>query len=240
LGTERNVGRKAKADIFYEYSIVKTFEVKPDIVLIKEDTGTLAISGIRPSIMYDTRDNAFDPKKGVFAGMTVKFASKAFLSETDFIKLILQGSVYQKLTGRLTAAVSVKGGAAEGLGDTDDLPLVERFFLGGRSTVRGYEQDTLGPKGSQGTPTGGNAFFLGNLELRAYVGRGWGLVGFLDAGNVWRKWADSDLGDLKYTAGLGLRYNTPVGPLRLDYGRKLERKPGESKGELHFSIGHAF
>jgi outer membrane protein insertion porin family len=65
-------------------------------------------------------------------------------------------------------------------------------------------------------------------------------VPFLDGGNVWLRNRDVDLSEMKFSAGLGLRYNTPVGPLRLDYGFKLDREPGESKGEFHFSIGHAF
>jgi outer membrane protein insertion porin family len=69
---------------------------------------------------------------------------------------------------------------------------------------------------------------------------GWRLVVFLDAGNVYPKISDIDPTDLRYAAGLGLRYSTPVGPVRVDYGHKLDKKPGESSGEIHFSIGHAF
>ncbi|MCG2710577.1 MAG: outer membrane protein assembly factor, partial [Thermodesulfovibrionales bacterium] len=105
---------------------------------------------------------------------------------------------------------------------------------------RGYEQDTLGPKGVNGSPTGGNAFVLTNLELRTDVAKGFGLVTFLDGGNVWKKTGDIKLSEMKYTAGAGIRYNTPVGPLRIDYGHKLDREKGESRGEVHFSIGHAF
>ena len=83
-------------------------------------------------------------------------------------------------------------------------------------------------------------FILTNLELRTDVAKGFGLVTFLDGGNVWKKNSDVKLSDMKYTAGAGIRYNTPVGPLRIDYGHKLDREKNESKGEVHFSIGHAF
>lgn len=241
IGTERKIGRRAKADIFYEFSIVKTFDVLPDIILTKEDTGTLAISSIRPGVVYDTRDNAFDPKRGVFAGMSLKVASsEALFSETDFVKLIVHTSTYKRLTKWFVVAVSLKGGTAKGFHRTKELPLIERFFLGGRNTVRGYNQDGLGPKSATGTPQGGSAFTLGNLELRAYAGKNWSFVGFLDGGNVWPSPEDVQLDELKYTTGIGLRYITPVGPLRLDYGYKLDREPGESKYEIHFSIGHTF
>lgn len=240
VGTERKVGRHAKADVYYEFSLVETFDVRPDVVLSREDTGTLAISGIKPGIVFDTRDNAFDPKGGVFAGVSVKTATNTLFSDTDFVKAIVQGSAYRKLARWLVAAVSLKVGAADGFRETDELPIIERFFLGGRNTVRGYSQDMLGPIGSGGNPTGGNAFMLANLELRTYIGPSWSIVAFSDGGNVWPSYGDIAPDDLKYTAGLGIRYNTPVGPIRLDYGRKLEPEAGESKYEIHFSIGHAF
>jgi len=240
VGTEKKLTEPLKAELFYEYSLVKTFDVKPDVILTKEDTGTLAISSLRPGLIYDTRDNAFDPRRGFFGGLSTKIASRVLLSETDFIKAILHGSAFHSLSKRAVVAVSLKGGVSRGFRNTEELPLVERFFLGGRSTVRGYEQDTLGPKGSGGTPTGGNAFVLANLELRTYITKNWGVVYFLDGGNVWVKVKDVDITELKYSAGIGIRYNTPVGPLRLDWGYKLDREKGESASEVHFSIGHAF
>ena len=119
------------------------------------------------------------------------------------------------------------------------LPLTERFFLGGRSTVRGYAQDTVGPLGSNSNPTGGNAFIQTNLELRTSVWKGLGVVTFLDSGNVWQKIGDIDW-SLKHTVGAGLRYDTPVGPFRLDYGYKLKKVTGLNRSEIFFSIGQAF
>ncbi|MBI5641827.1 MAG: outer membrane protein assembly factor BamA [Nitrospirae bacterium] len=239
-GVEKRLSGTMKADLYYEFSLVRTSDVQPDVVLTKEDTGTLAISSIKPSLIYDTRDNPFDPQKGILAGATMKLASFVLFSETNFAKIELFGSSYHKLGRRVTLAVSLRGGVAYHFGQTSELPLVERFFLGGRSTVRGYEQDTLGPTGSDGNPTGGNAFLMGNIELRTFLGRGIGLVPFIDMGNVWRTVGGMNPGDLKYTAGMGLRYSTPVGPLRVDYGFKLNREPRESRGEIHFSVGHAF
>ncbi|OGW53374.1 MAG: outer membrane protein assembly factor BamA [Nitrospirae bacterium RBG_13_43_8] len=239
-GIEKQLSTALKADLYYEFSLVDTFNVQPDVILTKEDTGTLAISALKPGIVFDTRDNPFDPKKGVLAGISLKAASPLLLSETDFLKLLFQGSAYQQLDKRFVIALSLRGGLAWGYHGTEQLPIVERFFLGGRTTVRGYEQDTLGPKGPDGNPTGGNAFLCGNVELRSYLGRGIGIVTFLDGGNVWQKVGEIELGSIKYSTGLGLRYNTPVGPLRVDYGYKLQREEGESAGVLHFAIGHAF
>ncbi len=240
---EKEFSVHLKGSLSYEYSIVKTTDIEPGIVLTKEDTGTLAISSISPSLFYDTRDNPFDPQSGSLKGIILKVASKALLSESEFIKATLQSSWYFKLRKGLIFAFALKGGIAHGFGDTGELPIIERFFLGGRNTVRGYDHDELGPKSfedsSEGTTTGGNVFVLSNAELRISLGKGFGLVAFVDAGNVWQEINDFEA-KLRYTTGPGLRYNTPVGPFRVDYGYKLNREEGESAGEIHFSFGHAF
>ena len=238
-GFEKKLSDTVKGELYYEFSFVNTFDVQRDVILTKEDTGTLAISAVRAGMIYDTRDSPFDPRRGILAGISIKAATKLLFSETDFVKASFNVNHYRALSERFVLAGSLRGGAARGFGATDELPLVERFFLGGRSTVRGYNQDMLGPKGADGNPTGGNAFLLVNLELRTSLGKGLGIVTFLDGGNVWLKTGDMNL-SLKYTAGAGLRYSTPVGPLRVDYGYKFKREAGESRGEIHFSIGQAF
>jgi outer membrane protein insertion porin family len=239
-GVEKQLTETLKSELYYEYSIVRTTDVQPDVILSREDEGTLAISSLRPSLVYDTRDNPFEPTRGIVAGLSLKMASYLLFSETDFLKMTLYGSTFHRLHKRIVLALSARGGIAYGFNDTDELPLVERFFLGGRFSVRGYEQDTLGPKGADDNPTGGNAFAMGSVELRTNIGWGVSIVPFLDFGNVWVTVDDFNPSDIKYTAGLGLRYSTPVGPLRVDYGFKLNKEKDESSGELHFSIGHAF
>lgn len=240
VGVEKKISERVRAELYYDFSVVNTTDVNPDVVLSREDVGTLIISGLRPGLIYDSRDNPFEPRKGVLAGLSFKVASSVLFSETDFLKLTLYGNKYRGLGKRFVLALSAKGGAAMGFGATRELPIVERFFLGGRTTVRGYEQDTLGPKGADGTPTGGNAFLMGSAELRTDVGKGFGIVTFVDAGSVWRKIEEFDISDVRYTTGIGIRYTTPVGPFRIDYGYKLNREPGERRGEIHFSLGHAF
>jgi outer membrane protein insertion porin family len=240
IGVEEKISERVRFDLLYEFSYTETTDVDPGIILSKEDTGTLAISSITPSLSFDTRDNPFDPKRGVYAGVSLKTATALLASETDFFKLVGFGSIFKDLSRRVVVAVSVRSGLAQGIRDTTDLPLIERFFLGGRSTVRGFSQDSLGPKDPQGTPIGGNVFFLGNLELRLGITKNWRIVPFFDTGAVWIDDGDVDFTDLRYTAGLGLQFNTPVGPVRFDYGHKLDRRADESKGEFHFSIGYAF
>lgn len=240
VGIEKPYPSGVKGELYYEYTFWDTSDVQPDMILTSRDEGRLAVGGLRPGITYDTRDNPFDPRKGILAGLTMKVASSALLSETNFVKAVFNGSLYQELSRPFVLALAFRFGVAQAWGSsTTILPLVERFFLGGRSTVRGYAEDTVGPLGSNFDPTGGNAFIETNLELRTSLGKGIGLVTFLDSGNVWQKASEIDW-SLKHTVGAGVRYDTPVGPLRLDYGYKLKSVPGLSRSEIFFSIGQAF
>jgi outer membrane protein insertion porin family/translocation and assembly module TamA len=132
-----------------------------------------------------------------------------------------------------------------------DLPASQRFFAGGGTTVRGFQIDRLGvPEilNPNGLSNGGNAVVVLNAELRAVVlkliGRDLGVVGFTDAGNVFARAGDLDVGRLRATAGLGLRFDSPIGPLRFDVGLKFRRMDvggrRERGWEYHLSIGEAF
>lgn len=239
LSLSREISSHLKGELTYSFSLVDTFDVSRGVVLSKEDRGTLAISAIKPALLYDTRDNLFEPHKGILVGVSLKVASTYLLGETDFVKLTAQGSFFKELWKGTVLAVQVRGGVGQGFSGIKDLPLVERFFLGGRNSVRGFPQDELGPKTEDGDPKGGNAFLMGSIELRMPIWKSLGAVVFIDAGNVWRRIKGMNF-QLRETAGVGIRYNTPVGPIRIDYGYKLDRERKESAGELHFSIGHAF
>jgi outer membrane translocation and assembly module TamA len=132
-----------------------------------------------------------------------------------------------------------------------DLPASQRFFGGGGTSVRGFQIDRLGvPEilNPNGLSNGGNAVMVVNGEVRSVVlrlfGRDLGAVGFVDAGNVFAKAGDLDLARLRTTVGFGIRYDSPIGPLRLDFGFKTERLVvgglRERGWEYHFSIGEAF
>lgn len=239
VGFEKKFFDYFKGELLYEVTYSKLWDVKPEVIISDKDIGEIFISGIKASIIYDTRDYVFDPTKGWLAGVTSKLSNEFLGSEINFLKTSFYINKYTELTKGIVLATSFRGGWAWLYGNTKELPISERYFLGGRDSVRGYAQNTLGPKRNN-EPTGGNAFLMGNFEFRTSLGKNFYLINFLDFGNLWNRVDDVDITKLKYTAGIGLRYKTPVGPLRIDYGHKLNRDKGESKGEIHFSIGHAF
>lgn len=239
VGFEKKLFENFKFELLYEGTYTKTSDVLPEVIISDQDVGKLFISGFKGSVIYDTRDNPFDPKKGWLAGISSKISADTIGSEINFNKTSFYINKYTEIFDDLVLATSLRGGWIWLYGDTKDMPISERFFLGGRDTVRGYAQNTLGPKNNN-QPTGGNAFLMGNIEIRSSLGKNFLLVNFLDFGNVWKRGRDLNITDLKYTIGLGLRYKTPIGPIRIDYGYKLNRERNESHGEIHFSIGHAF
>jgi outer membrane protein insertion porin family len=189
--------------------------------------------------------------------MAFETAALALGSQEQFWKATAGTSRFIPLSKPVVLALGTRAGVASRFGETKEaliqdapagtdvripllLPPNERFYVGGRSTIRGYEEDTVGPKLDDGTPTGGNVFLLLNAELRVTVVGSLGTVVFWDGGNTWLDQDSIRWTDIKTTVGLGLRLNTPVGPLRLDYGHKLNWNPGEAHGTFHFTLGHAF
>jgi len=233
-----------KTSLTYQYEIVTNYNVQQAAELTPEDSGHVLISSLIPAVVWDLRDNPFNPTRGSVHGANLKEAMDLLGSKAAFSKVTVQTSWFFPVAERTILALSARAGMAWPRKDTAEVPINERFYLGGGNTVRGYSQDSIGPPSdvpatSSKVPTGGDGMVQLNAEMRLNTAESGGLVFFTDAGNVWVQQA-IHLNDLRASYGMGIRYNTPVGPLRVDYGQKIHRRAGESPGELHFSIGHAF
>ncbi|MEK7386623.1 MAG: BamA/TamA family outer membrane protein, partial [candidate division NC10 bacterium] len=120
------------------------------------------------------------------------------------------------------------------------LPIFERFYLGGPNSIRGFKFRQVSPRDESGLRIGGSSEVLGNAEYIIPLPFGIRLAGFFDIGNVYGFGTDFDLTDLKKAAGGGVRWQSPFGPIRVDYGFNLDRKAGENPGAFHFSVGTPF
>jgi outer membrane protein assembly complex protein YaeT len=214
------------------------------------------LSTVMGSIARDTRNDLIDPARGALVGVDTTLALRWLGSEVGFIKTSLYGFVFRRLPGpapwavALGARLGLANGFARVVDDIviEDLPASERFFAGGDSTVRGFVLDRLGMPDTvndQGFPAGGNGLAVVNIELRSPYWKGLGGVGFLDAGNVFRLASDIRLTDFRPAAGAGLRYRSPLGPLRFDVGFNLDPQvlpTGvlERGTVFHLSLGQAF
>ncbi len=203
------------------------------------------------SLIRDSRDNVLDATKGTFTSHSVEYAPGALGGDVKFFRYYAQGFKYFGLTkpvqmpfegevrrSRFVFATGARFGAANTIADTIILP-VDRFFGGGGTTVRGYKQNTLGPTVA-GEPVGGLATMVFNNELRFPLFKFFDGAAFFDAGNVWERPSNISFTDLRMGTGFGVRIRNPFIIVRLDYGFKVGRRPGESAGAFFFSIGQAF
>lgn len=236
----RKLLERSSLSLQYELSRDEVFDVAPGAVLSPEDQGGANIAAVRGLVVLDFRDDPFNPKKGTLLSGSAELATLPLGSEVDYYKLSGQTSFYFSVFRRGTIVASGRAGMARAFGRTSEVPIQKRFFLGGRTTVRGFKEDALGARGVDGTPTGGDMMANLNAELRVPIRYGFIGAIFADAGSVWFYRDPVNGFDLRETAGLGLRYLTPVGPVGLDYAWKIDRREGESAAEWHFTIGAVF
>jgi outer membrane protein assembly complex protein YaeT len=209
--------------------------------------------GTRSAIIVDggrnTTNNLLDAKQGYVASVHLEQAGRWLAGSYDYYEATSELRLYRSLGNRLVAAGQVRLGSIDALGDPENkVPFFKRYFLGGATNLRGWGRFEVAPLSGRGLPIGGHSFLNFSTELRANVWRSLGAVIFLDGGNVWSNRWDFNLNDMRYDIGPGLRYQTPIGPIRADIGFQLNPIPGllvNGKDEprhfrFHFSIGQAF
>jgi outer membrane protein insertion porin family len=187
----------------------------------------------------DTRNSLWNARNGLFFSHSFMYAGKWLGSELNFYRYMGQVNYYRPVTGNLISASSLQMGLGKSLGHR--LIPGERFFAGGANSLRGYKYRSVGGFDSvTGEPLGGEAMMLLRQELRLDLGDWPGPVVFLDLGNIYSRASDFAPFKLRTAAGFGLRYTAAGLLLRLDWGFKLDRKPGESPSHIYFSIGQSF
>jgi outer membrane protein assembly complex protein YaeT len=234
----------------YTYERAHTFDRNPDPDFPFDIT--VPIARLTGTLTREKRDDLLDATRGSFLSQSIEFAPGQLASQVRFVRYFGQYFKYFPLNepspvpfsgglqrSRLVYATGIRVGLAKGLSGQEVIRS-ERFFAGGGTTLRGFKQDTVGPVDPLGNPAGGNAVVILNNEIRFPMFSIFDGVGFLDLGNVYPKVTDFNPWNIRKSAGFGLRLRTPFLLLRLDYGVKLDRKPGESFGDLFFSIGQAF
>ena len=235
LSLGRALGEFTRLSAAYRYEVLDISDLGPnpsDFLL--EAQGESTTSSVTPSIVRDSRDNVFNPSEGSLNSLEVQLAGLG--GDNRYHRTIGSSTWYFALPGEMTGFVRGRFGFGDGYGG-EGLPPSERFFLGGVTTIRGFEFRDIGPKDEDGNPEGGTSFAQFNLEIGRSLGSVLRVVAFVDAGNVYGSDNDFDIGSLRRSAGLGIRIVTPIGPIRLDYGFKLDKKAGESAGRLGFLLG---
>jgi outer membrane protein insertion porin family len=227
-----------KGDLSYNFEKATITNISEDAsIIVKEQEGTNTTSSITPALVRDVRDNYLDPSRGsrnsiylTYAGIGGK--NKFVKGEVDSAWYFPLGKTTFMLRGRLGYATGIFG---------EELPLYERFYVGGIYTIRGLGWGEAGPRDSvTGEPIGGTTELLFNTEYIFPIISELRLKGvvFFDAGNSYENL--EDFGKLRYTAGAGVRWISPMGPIRIEWGYNLDPKPDEKSSRIEFTFGTFF
>ncbi|MGC9110418.1 MAG: BamA/OMP85 family outer membrane protein [candidate division WOR-3 bacterium] len=202
------------------------------------DTGQGITNSLALNLILDTRDDFLEPHAGVYIQPVIEVAGGLFRGDNDFYRLRADCRFYQALGGFVIAA-RIAGGRVIPYGRSSGVPYYEEFSLGGSNNLRGYPERALGPDTAAGGRYG-PVVINGNLELRSPYSFKWvGFAGFVDFGQVAGQ-RDIRLRGLEAGAGAGLRFRTPIGPVRLDWGKRLTSPPVGDRGRFYLGILHAF
>ncbi len=205
------------------------------------DEGNINSANVHFGLSGDRRDNPLVPRKGYNWATQVEVASPIFGGEATYQRYELSGSYHTRWGEGRWVHVGVSQGYITTFGsDGAMLPVNKRFLPGGDNSIRGYQRGEAAPRDENGLFIGAKAFVLLNLELERALAPSWSLVAFSDTLIASDKLRDSIFEEPLYTVGLGVRYQTLIGPVRLEYGHNLKRRRGDPSGTLHLSVGYPF
>ena len=211
---------------------------------LSREVGSNVISSLTLDATYDTRDNIYVPTRGIVANGSIEDAGGIFFGDKNFVKGTGTIAYYHSFFEKIVLELKARGGMASSYGNSDEVPIYERFFAGGANTIRGYKERSVGPRdpGSD-QPIGGDSIAIANAEVTfpVYEKIVKGAV-FLDIGNVWERSSDFLVGGgYKYGTGLGVRIKTPIGPVKLDYGFPMVANGDDGReGQFYFSMSRGF
>ncbi|HSL20787.1 MAG TPA: BamA/TamA family outer membrane protein [Vicinamibacterales bacterium] len=212
-------------------------------------TGRGSLSAIAIDYSRNTTGNLLDARRGYVASAHFEEAGRWLPGDFNYREVALEGRHYWTLFDRLVWANRARIGSITAAGDAGSMvPFFKRYFLGGSSSLRGWGRFQVSPLSGSGLPIGGHSMLEASSEFRIPVWGNLSLVLFGDAGNVWSDRWRLNLGDLRFDVGPGLRYNTPIGPVRFDFGYQINPiegllvrgEPEPRRFRMHFSIGQAF
>lgn len=244
LSLEQRWRRRRGWEVTYGYRIETshTYDPSPSPLDFFPLDERATVGQVTAAALIDRRDNPLNATRGTFSSVSLEQAARGLGSDARYGKVFVQQSVFRSW-GRVVLAARVLGGTGFG---PDDLLPVDRFFAGGATTVRGYAENGLGPSGFDGSPSGGRSMLVMNQEARISLGRWVNALAFVDAGNAFDR-ARFSMRDLGVGYGFGLRLNSPIGLLRLDFGipattpANSRRRANElGSGRYYLGFGHIF
>lgn len=232
---ERALTEQTKATAGLSYQLSEITDANTN------DTETFALASVPLGLSHDARDSLLDPTKGWLASVGVEPFVDTLEMQTGFVKASVRGSVYHTVDVRYQPTLALRGatGSISGV-PTTGVPADQRFYVGGAGSVRGYPYQSLGPLDGD-DPLGGRSFVELSAETRLKFNEDWGGVVFMDGGNAFDEAYPSFNEDIRWAAGVGMRYYTSFAPIRVDIGVPLDKRDGvDDNFQFYISIGQAF
>ncbi len=221
----------------YGLDLIATSEDDYDFLLASRDRSVYYIAGLTGQVGMDRTDSLLDPTKGFRATALIQPEGSLSGRFSPYARVRFDLSGYYPVTDSIVLAGRVRAGSILGA-SRERLAPSRRFYAGGGGSVRGFGYQQLGPKDPNNDPIGGRSVSEAAIEARYRFGN-YGIVGFVDAGQVYRG-STPDFSNMRYGVGIGGRFYTNFGPMRLDIATPIDRQPGESRVSVYVSIGQAF
>lgn len=221
------------------YQLTKTYGVEgraADPASLRDSV----LSEVSLSGSYDRRDSFADPTRGFFTLVGARFFNEISGAGADFAKLRNVFSCYLTPFHRMTFSSTFRLDRIQDLLETASIPQRELYGLGGDDTLRGFGEDRAGPRDASNNPLGGRTRLIVNEEMKLRLFQQFQLAAFYDGGTLTNGFDDITLGTYRHSYGFGLRYITPVGPIRADYGIIIDRQSNEGFGRFHLTFGYLF
>jgi outer membrane protein insertion porin family len=225
----------------YSYQILNALDFSAVQEVASEGLTNPAVGSITTEIKHDKRDNPLYPRKGYKVFLTLETATSYIGGDANYQRIELSPSWHHPLGGGLFLSLGVTHSVVDSFGSSaNNLPFNKRFFPGGYDSIRGYQEGEASPRNSFGQLVGAETFTLGTIELEQVLTPKWSLVVFSDSLAFARRLDHYPCDTSLFSVGAGIRWRTLIGPIRLEYGRNLNPRPGDPSGTLQFSLGFPF
>lgn len=222
-----------------------TSTASTEVVNFQEQQGNKYTNIVSTAALVDDKRN----KSAIFADRGILYSVSAEFSwpgsDLEYIKIDFRNQRFIPLTRNITLMLNGEIGLGYGYGNQDGLPFLEHYYAGGISSIRGYADNSLGTRDSRNEPFGGDFRTVGNVEAilpMPFFGddRAWRMTAFMDIGNVFDRMNDFDVSDLRYSIGLGVRWLSPLGPIKMSFAEPLNSKNIDDIQRFQFTFGSVF
>lgn len=235
--------QRASTDVSarYSYQILNASDFSAVQEVASEGLTNPAVGAVSFEIKHDRRDNPLYPRRGYKVFLTLETATTYIGGDANYQRIEVMPSWHHPLGGGLFFNLGLSHGVVVAFGSpANNLPFNKRFFPGGQNSIRGYQEGEASPRNSFGQLVGAETYSLASIELEQALTPKWSVVAFSDSLGFARRLAQYPFDTGLFSVGVGLRWRTIIGPIRLEYGYNLNRRPGDPSGTLQFSLGFPF